>query len=62
MSTKEKSAMNSREADTQNFEDHERLLGNWRREAFADGDRWAFRDAESPSAPTTQVPAARQKS
>jgi len=62
MGTKEKSAMNKMEADAQNFDNPERLLGNWRREAFADGDRWAFRDVEPPSAPTTPVPAARQKS
>jgi hypothetical protein len=62
MSTKEKSGMNNREADAQNFDKPERLLGNWRREAFADGDRWNFRDAEPPSAPTTPVPASRQKS
>jgi hypothetical protein len=61
MSTKEKSAMNNREADTQNFDDPERLLGNWRSEAFLDGDHWNFRDAESPSVPTTPVPARRQK-
>ena len=54
--------MNNREADAQNFEDHERLLGNWRSEAFLDGDRWNFRDVESPSVPTTPVPAGRQKS
>ncbi len=62
MGTKEKSAMNKMEADAQNFDNPERLLGNWRREAFADGDRWAFRDVESPSVPTTSVPAVRQKS
>jgi hypothetical protein len=62
MSTKEKSEMNNREADAQNFDNHERLLGNWRSEAFLDGDHWSFRDVESPSVPTNPVPAGRQKS
>jgi hypothetical protein len=62
MSTKEKSAMNNREADAQNFDDPERLLGNWRREAFLDGDQWTFRDVESGSSPSTTPPSGGKQS
>ena len=59
MSTNEKSGMNNRE-EAQNFDDHEGLLGNWKREAFLDGDHWTFRELESPSLPTTPLPAGPQ--
>jgi len=62
MSTKEKSAMNNREADAQNFEDHERLLGNWRSEAFLDGDHWNFRDVEPQHSPNKALPGGPQTS
>ena len=54
--------MDNREEASQNFDEHERLLGNWRRELFLDGDHWTFRDVESPSLPATPLPAGRQTS
>ena len=56
MRTKEKSGMNNID-EGRNFDEHERLLGNWRRELFLDGDHWTFRDVESPSLPTSPLPA-----
>ena len=53
--------MNNRE-EAQNFDGHEGLLGNWKREAFLDGDHWTFRELESPSLPTTPLPAGPQTS
>ena len=53
--------MNNRE-EARNFDEHERLLGNWRRVLFLDGDHWTFRDVDSPSLPTTPPPADPQRS
>ena len=52
--------MNNLEAGAQNFDEHELLLGNWRSEAFLDGDRWNFRDIE-PQSPATKVLPGRQQ-
>lgn len=54
--------MNNMEAGPQNFDEHERLLGNWRSEAFLDGDRWSFRDAEPQSSEMKALPGGRQVS
>lgn len=62
MRTKEKIAMKNIEAGAQNFDEHERLLGNWRSEAFLDGDRWNFRDVEPQSPAIKALPGGRQAS
>ena len=62
MRSKERNGMKNIEAGPQNFDEHERLLGNWRSEAFEDGDRWNFRDGEPQGSSTKPLTGGRQTS